>query len=290
MIRSPLAISATACILVILAALPLAAQTAASPPADAKSSSAKADATTTPAEKCLSDLRTFDGQMEKDGYWLGGSGFGYGYPMGGYGYATGGYPEATVASYQNARPGYEIRVLIASASILGRSGQQQSCEDVLATTREVYKRYAAEMHSDGFPMADIPAWRRQEIAAAKPVTDGQNSFRSDELLGTSVRSSANEALGSVEDLVMSPKTGKIAYLVIGRGGVFGIDEKYVPVPWSAFKASANTSLLVLDTTSSAMESAPQVKKDQFASGSHFEQLSDKIDAYWKGKITHKGDN
>jgi sporulation protein YlmC with PRC-barrel domain len=218
----------------------------------------------------MTDLRAFDSQMEKDGHWLGGSGIGYGYPIGGF-YGAG-YPAATSAGgYQNVRPGYEVRILVASANILARNGQQQACEDVLATTQTIYKQYAA--HMAGVPLADIPAWRRQEIAAAKPVTDANTSFRSDELLGTAVRNSQNEALGSVEDLVMSPKTGTIAYLVIGRGGVFGIDEKYIPVPWSDFKAAPNKSLLVLNTTKGAMDAAPQVKKDQFATGGHFEQQS-----------------
>jgi len=41
-------------------------------------------------------------------------------------------------------------------------------------------------------------------------------IRSDELLDDPVRSLQDIALGTVDDLVMSPKTGKIAYLVIGR--------------------------------------------------------------------------
>jgi sporulation protein YlmC with PRC-barrel domain len=242
-----------------------------------------------PAEQCLTDLRAFDRKMEKDGHWLGESGMGYGYPMGGY-YGPG-YPAATFAGgYQNVRPGYEVRTLVASANILARNGQQQACEDVLATTQSIYKQYAADMTSGGVPMADIPAWRRQEISTAKPVTEVTTAFRSDELLGTAVHNSQNEGLGSVEDLVMSPKTGKIAYLVIGRGGVFGIDEKYVPVPWAAFKTATNTSLLVLETTKADMDAAPQSKEDQFAVGGHFEQQSEKVDAYWKAHLSSKGSN
>ena len=37
-----------------------------------------------------------------------------------------------------------------------------------------------------------------------------------------VRSPKGDALRSVHDIVMSPKTGKISYLIVARGGLFGI--------------------------------------------------------------------
>ena len=115
-----------ACILLglatpLLAAPPPATRTQSNPSAGESNAAA-----TKPAEKCLSDLRAFDTQMQKDGYWLDASGYGYGFPMGGYGYGypAGGYPAATAADYQDLRPGYEVRALVVSANILARHGQQ----------------------------------------------------------------------------------------------------------------------------------------------------------------------
>jgi hypothetical protein len=249
---------------------------------------------TKPAEKCLSDLRAFDTQMDKEGYWLGGSGYGYGYPMAGFGFGPPmieghieGGAETTGTGYQDARPGYELRTLVAAADILGQQGQQQPCEAVLATTRQIYKVYVADMHSGKVPMADVQSWRQQQIAAAQPVTGTDTSLRSDELVGTEIRGPQNEALGSVDDLVMSSQTGKIAYVVIARGGIFGIDEKYVPVPLEDFKIAPNAKLLVLGTTRSVLDTAPQATKEQFATPGQFDQVAQKVDAYWK---THLSDN
>ena len=286
--RSILTSSVTACICFGLAAPALAAgpvATANPPAANGTASAAK------PAEKCLADLRAFDSQMQKDGYWLSGSGYGYGYPMmGGYGF---GYPMrggamATQTGYRDVRPGYDVRTLIAAANILARSGQQQACEDLLATTKNTYKLYVADLKSGKTSTSAEPDWQQRQVAAATPVTAKDTSFRSDQLIGTEVRNPQNEALGSVDDIVMSPQTGKIAYLVIARGGIFGIDEKYVPVPWEDFKATPNASLLVLDTTKSVMEASPQVSHEQFATPGQFDQESQKVDAYWKANLSNKG--
>lgn len=244
------------------------------------------------AEACLANLRTFDTQMHKDGHWLGGSGYGYGYPMGGlgYGYPMGGVPAGTLTGYQNARPGYEIRMLSASANILAKHGQQQQCEDVLATTRIIYKQYLADLNSGKVPAMDVPAWRAQQIAAAQPVVDESRSWRSDQLIGIDVRTPQNQALGSVDDIVMSPKTGAIAYLVIARGGLFGFGEEHVPVAWENFKVAPNGNLLVLDATKAAMDGAPKVSNNKFAAAGTYDQEAKKVDAYWTTHLSSKSVN
>jgi hypothetical protein len=109
----------------VLAAGPAA--TANPPAANGTASTAKAAENAKPAEKCLADLRAFDSEMQKDGYWLSGSGYGYGYPMMGYGfgytYPMNGGSMATQTGYRSVRPGYDVRTLVAAANILARSGQ-----------------------------------------------------------------------------------------------------------------------------------------------------------------------
>ena len=263
---------------------PLPAGTGSSPAAGATSAPAQ------PAKKCLGDVQAFSEKMSKNGYWLGGSGYGYGYPMGGYGYGygygmpMGSMPAGNAAGYGSARPGYEIRTLMSSATVLARMGLEQECQTVLTTTRTVATRYETDLHERGIRSADLPGWQQRQIAAAVPVIGAGVSFRSDQLLDADVVSPGDETLGSVHDLVLNPHTGKIAYLIISRGGLFGIDASYVPVPWGAIKAAPNASLLVLDTTKAAMSAAPQVNDHQFSAAGQFDTESQKVDAYWGSRV------
>ncbi len=278
----------------ITAALSLAAagplQAATPPPA--KAAAAKA-AAMKPAQQCMSDLMAFHGQMRKDGYWRGVSDYGYGYPVYGYGYNPGMVvPAMSGASATGmagpasprARPGYEVRTLLASAQILAQRGQQAACEAVLGTTRDVYGRYAGELRSGNVPRYNAEAWQQEQLAAAQPVSGADMAYRSDQLIGTEVLNLKGDSLGSIDDLVLSPQTGKIAYLVIGRGGLFGINEKYVPVPWADFKATAGANLLVLDTTKAEMAAAPQVKQDGFSAANDFDKQSQLVNTYWTAHL------
>ena len=241
-----------------------------------------------PAQVCLDDVRAFNSQMQKDGYWRGGSDFAYGNPMGGYGYGygvdypMGGYPART--GYQDARPGYELRTLLAAANILAQKGQQRSCEDVLATGRSIYAVYAADLHARGVINDEGPSWQQRQISAAVPVAGNNIAFRSDQLIDTDVRTPQDLALGSIHDLVMSPKTGKLAYVVIGRGGIFGINETYTPVPWDDFKATRSANLLVLNTTKAILDAAPTVTESRFSTPAAFEKESAAVDTYWQAHV------
>ncbi|MCJ2125610.1 PRC-barrel domain-containing protein [Methylobacterium sp. J-077] len=248
-----------------------------------------------PAQVCLDHLKVFDARMEKDGYWLGGSGYGYGYPLGGYwagslgsdaGMAMG--AASAMMRYASARPGYEVRVLLAGADILARHGRQQPCEDVLVQIRASYDAYKTDLQGRDLRVANALGFRKQELALAKPVASRMTAFRSDDLLGSEVRTAGNVALGSVDDIVMGPEGGRIAYLVVARGGVFGLGERHIAVPWDQFKVTPNLNILVLDTSKEGMDQAPRITEGRFTKAEPFAQQTAKADAYWSAAAKTPG--
>lgn len=92
-------------------------------------------------------------------------------------------------------------------------------------------------------------------------------FRASKVLGAPLRNGRSENLGSVEDLLLD-RNSRVAFAIIGHGGVLGIGESYVPVPWSKLKFTEQPEdagfVATIDSNKEQMEKAPLVKGDTYA--------------------------
>jgi sporulation protein YlmC with PRC-barrel domain len=237
-------------------------------------------ATSGAAANCLDDVRVFDHQMEIAGYWMGGSAS----------VISGGNDEANSDGFRSLRSSHELRVLVASAVILAGKQQEQRCRDVLASAQEIYRQDGIDKSNSQRPVDDVEDWRRQQIASAQLVSNTLPFYRADEFIGTEVRDPRGAALGRVADVIQLQRTGKIGYLVIDRGGVFGFGNKLIAVPWADFRVTPTATLFVLDTTQAVLDNAPSGYKEYLQTPAAFALQAQKIDVYWTAQQPGHGTN
>jgi hypothetical protein len=79
----------------------------------------------------------------------------------------------------------------------------------------------------------------------------------------SVYDPSDNKIGDVSDLLMQ-KDGKVVAAVIGVGGLLGVGEKDVVIPFGSMRMTNkdNKTYLVLDTTKDALKAAPGFKYDR----------------------------
>ena len=63
-------------------------------------------------------------------------------------------------------------------------------------------------------------------------------------------------------------TDHVAFVIIGRGGVLGVNENYIPIPWAKLGLGENRETaavsVAIDATKAQLEKAPLVKGDNYA--------------------------
>ena len=79
-------------------------------------------------------------------------------------------------------------------------------------------------------------------------------IRAKKVIGTSVKNSAGEKIGQVEDIVLDKLSNNIVYAVVGFGGFLGMNEKYHPVPWSALDYVESEDSYVVPFTKDELKS------------------------------------
>jgi sporulation protein YlmC with PRC-barrel domain len=95
--------------------------------------------------------------------------------------------------------------------------------------------------------------RRDEMTTASGHT---SAIRASKVMGTTVKDSAGDRIGEIEDIVLDKQSDTILFTVLSFGGVLGVGEKYYPVPWEALSYDESEDAYIVNLTKRELEAAP----------------------------------
>lgn len=99
------------------------------------------------------------------------------------------------------------------------------------------------------PSSTQPSWYMHQAG----------EIRASKLIGTSVKNTANEDIGDVNEVVLS-KDGRVAAVVVGIGGFLGIGEREVAISFDSLRMSTDSNqstVLTVNATKESLKAAPQ---------------------------------
>lgn len=85
------------------------------------------------------------------------------------------------------------------------------------------------------------------------------------IIGTNVVNPNGDNLGDIKEVVIDPRTGRVAYSVVSFGGFLGMGEKLFAIPFSSFKYNATSNDYVLDVSKERLKEAPGFDADHWPS-------------------------
>jgi PRC-barrel domain len=82
-------------------------------------------------------------------------------------------------------------------------------------------------------------------------------YRTSKVVGSSVVNEANETVGTIDDLIVTPSE-KVPFAVLSVGGFLGMGTKYVVVPYSALQVR-DKKMVLPGATKESLKALPEFK-------------------------------
>lgn len=110
-------------------------------------------------------------------------------------------------------------------------------------------------------------------------------LRAKDLIGKAVKNEEGKDIGSIKDIVVDSRHGRVAYAVLEFGGFLGFGEKQFAIPFRALKEDAARKNLILNVQKEKLEAArgfdgdkwPDMANETWARDTHKHYG---VDAYW----------
>ena len=170
-------------------------------------------------------------------------------------------------------------VPLAAGPLLAQGTQQLPADDQTEAQAEAgAAETAPETGDDAFAadapgaaddpaLADDAAVAEDEAPAEAPagvVTEQQPSeLRGDWIIGTTVMSTQDETIGSIQDLIIDEEEGRITAAVLSVGGFLGFGAKNIAVDWNELQIDYDGRDITLAITREEADAAPEYEfRDQ----------------------------
>jgi sporulation protein YlmC with PRC-barrel domain len=82
-------------------------------------------------------------------------------------------------------------------------------------------------------------------------------YRTSKVVGSTIINSANETVGTIDDLIVTPND-RVPFAVLSVGGFLGMGKKYVVVPYSDLQV-ANGHMMLPGATKESLKALPEFK-------------------------------
>jgi sporulation protein YlmC with PRC-barrel domain len=106
-------------------------------------------------------------------------------------------------------------------------------------------------------MPASPSATMSTSSTSKYVT-ADNQVRVSKIVGASVYNDQNQSIGSVDDILMGDRAGKVGTAVLSVGGFLGMGSKLVSVPFDQLKIEDN-KIVMPGATKASLEGMPEYK-------------------------------
>ena len=100
------------------------------------------------------------------------------------------------------------------------------------------------------------------IVEETQVVENKTFLPTTTIKGSKVINVNGEHLGMLEEVMIDPEEGKIAYAVLSFGGLLGIGNKLFPIPWEALESNRYDYILKIDK--SVLEKAEGFDKEEWS--------------------------
>jgi hypothetical protein len=82
-------------------------------------------------------------------------------------------------------------------------------------------------------------------------------YRTSKVVGSTVINEANETVGTIDDLIVTPGE-KVPFAVLSVGGFLGMGTKYVVVPYSSLEVN-DKRMMLRGATKDSLKGLPEFK-------------------------------